>query len=802
MNYKGEKRKLLKPAKPNYVNNGKGGSRPHYPAVTDTMIIKGVSTKLADIPTEPGAPPHSPTLDIYFKENKHGHPHLTRHEAVFSEFWVMMIGKEHTSKPYLVVDPEDHNKVIGLATDKINFKPFKHYPEFKRWSKFDKKDLGAILTMIERAQEDDTHADNIGIRGYDLCLMSDLNDQYGIPQATTAKANKIYLSQEGDYWISKENGEGEVHEGNFTALAAELGIDLNNIHHLLNDQAAVQGIRETLEADIDIDQKEKDQVLRNRLRFEDRLFKQALAANHAKYKLVKIDHDMSFYDAIYSRLGSGSRSYLHPFGSSRMHTDSREVSSFPRGDSHYMPHYWPGKSTPFYDKVIGKSPKSYTEADKQFITGLADDAEFNKEKFYIMLKFILIPQRLFYEMARQHLSEDSALLSLDVNAFVELQAEKIACTLASPEFRQALLANAVEYRQRFVSEITAYTKDTNIQLPQDMGSLFDQFRTKALSYDANDTSLHTAIRSEKFRFDESMKWYGGNLKTKNSAGKTPIELAVDLGIAVNINDPHAHHKIEHFKQVTQFLLERGAEKPANYDNLQKRRGPAHQMSLHDKIQDTMTHGVDNNHPHIDINTFTPKEYQQVLAESLRKRKYSKVNHALILNYQRQQSPEVIQNIPLKHHLMDALETALSDLSQDKQLTLKMKKNAAILAFKTVLPHLKTGDDFKRIEEILDKENNRFLRQLTSRFEIVRRIRGLYGVTSTYKTIAHSINKRMLQCEKEIGSEDPTDSRQIISEVRQVQAEKTHGFFARHMQLVHVKPLEKREVMANLAAPAA
>ncbi|GAG45954.1 unnamed protein product, partial [marine sediment metagenome] len=124
-------------------------------------------------------------------------------------------------------------------------------------------------------------------------------------------------------------------------------------------------------------------------------------------------------------------------------------------------------------------------------------------------------------------------------------------------------------------------------------------------------------------------------------------------------------------------------------------------------------------------------------------KTQKVGHA------KQHLDDFHASIHPESSVFNLLDNALKTLREDPNISLKMKKNTAILMFKRVLPQAKIYLDIQRLDAILHDPMNSFIKQLTSKFELVRYLRGISGygergmhkVTTTYKTICGDIRLR-------------------------------------------------------------
>jgi hypothetical protein len=851
------KRKIVKPPEPpqNPAHvAGPNGCRGHYEATIYTVIVEGINGPENHVPPNP---------QVHFKELKgrSGQPSelpvtLAKLEVVNTELFGFLSGASRRSRGYLVVDPADRSKIVGIATEQIdNFKDYKRNPDPQFWDQFEIEDVARAGMRIAIMADDDNHKENLG------------------------KVEPPDIAPE------------------------------------------------------------------------------------QKRPLRVIDHDMCFYDQIFSRVGKGSRNYLHPFSENRTYLSSADIDNFPN-TSDFRPHYWWSKP--------GLRKKSYKSYDKQAMAEFARDEgaegekgrRFKKAAYSQLFSFLLTPKALFETMLLQHIDRNDPLFPLVINAWIEQQCTLRTAALGSKKFCAAVAANSEEYQRQFVQLVADYNAGiavfTNEAVPafgaDELDTLCNNFISTTLtSQAAKDTPLHAAIRSGHFRYDETMKSHGKDLHNKNGVPQgiqqTPLDLAIALGVAAaeqaeaalpanprpeaedappaNPAEAKAQwDKVIYFQRVARFLVNQGAVKPVNYStflNLHRPPTPALQnlLSLHDQLQDRV-------HKTSYTNLTDEISREDVLGawvDALSSREHSKVpvvlkhwNDAnLFVNLEAQKKDptltekdrQIFEKVAHETHsnlVLDALELSLAKLRDNTDLTLKMKKNTAILAFKTVLPLLhplsyyapledryelllmqllpegeepKAGqiyinagtgeytmlgtdnrvkrgtlpleidrvnlannlnniefkkqvlahtsqlghtrapqDDFERIINILNKDEFKFLQQLTSRLEIVRRFRGLYGVTSTYKTIAHAINKQLnkladplpLKNQQEAVAQPgdaqlpavraPVD-KTFIMHLQIKCSEKMHTFFARHTKLVRqLKFPETREVKEELSAPAA
>jgi hypothetical protein len=728
------RRKIVKPPEPALGapeanrHDSNNGSRLHYPAWIDSILVGNERRELGK------------ELQIHYKQCKAVQNEgteaskkdkkkilitpefLAKSEVVFSELSYALLGKTMTAKPYLAVDDADHSKIVGLATDQFDDLVTIDRCDSTVWSEMDRRRLGRVSMMLLITAEDDAHKHNMGSKIIDLPNM--IQDP----------------------------------------------ADPNN---MIKD-------RET-----------PPQVIRTP---------------------VNIDHDMNWYDQLFSRFRTGNRYLLHPFGHNRHDFDSEDIDNFPMTKK-FQPHHWMTRPNRDIDR------KGYNAADKKAMQEMKGDLEFQKGAYFQLLSFILLPKDLLRAMLLQHIEETDILFPLILNTWIEQQANLKAAALGSKEFRNKICDNAalVENREEFKQLITAYSKDINkgsansirVIAPNDPNhqhpnnnnpphphnmvtinptQLIDSFTNIITTYNNQlDTELHAAILSESFRFDESMQRFGQHLSKKNNNenGETPIVLTVRLGLAAAKQGQWG--KVEYFKRIARFLADqkKGPALPADYSDLLEKHEPVadfdHLPASYEKLKLKLSHNLSIED---DIKTLNPQQYKKILAEALRDRQHNKVSVELIKGFSKLPQHEAVQT--LENCLLEALNNTLKALKNDTSMTLKMKKNAAILAFEAVTPQMKSANDFNELREILIAPENKFIQQLTSRFEIVRHLRGLYGVTSTYKTIAHSINTHMQKIDKK-----DANTKARISVVQQEFSNELHTFFGRHTCRTQVETFEHR-----------
>ncbi len=486
--------------------------------------------------------------------------------------------------------------------------------------------------------------------------------------------------------------------------------------------------------------------------------------NDAEIRNTKIDHDMSFYQSIYSRLGVGRRAGFHPRSKNRHHLTPIDLVSFPVPSSEeYRPHYWPGVRT------NGHRNKNYGFGDVRQMREIAENPEYIKQKYFYMLKFLMLPKEFLSAAIAQHLDPTSSMFDLVLNTVMERQAEMKTVALATPQFNAALDAHHKEYWKKLRSHLSYYkdsiqNNDLILPVKNDFNLLWRQSNTSAINHD---TPLHASIRSGCFRLDETLARYKHYINKKNAHGETPLQLA----IATGANMPVTAER----KAIAKFLKDNGAKLAngsAAYDAFMAT--PLLNPSKFHEISSLLSQ---NNRAAalVQIQALEQPALLNLFTASLRNRQHSPVIELIKTEWNN------IVNRPADEafsaRALIQLRIALTELRQDTSMTLKMKKNAAILAFKSIAPEL-NADQLRTAREILQDPDFKFTKQLTTRCEIVRLWRGAYGVTSTYKTIANIIINRSNQLQRAADFAHRQEVRQNTREIKQ-NFNDLHGFFARH-----------------------
>lgn len=402
----------------------------------------------------------------------------------------------------------------------------------------------------------------------------------------------------------------------------------------------------------------------------------------------KIDHDlmfansiMSFYDPRFLHLVQDE----HAFDIS-----ADDLLHFPdiKDSANY---YWPTKraflSNPWSNK--GYHYASELAAFAQ-LNGIA---EFNRATWLSYYKDILFPKELFVACLSECFDEgksiDRANRVLITQELIARQSHLRTVLFSIKEFRVFVSTLSME-EQSFLSSIAP------------VGSSYHQYMVSELNYHQGlcttnneftdgDTPLHVAIRLGDYRYDETIQKYGQWINQVNNDGKTPLDLAVEKAQSTPVY-PKDVRKDAMFTM--RHLLEHGAE-PTREFNLFYQRDQIESCQFHtnhlSRVQDVKT-------------------YQQ-------------------------------------------LKLVLRDIGEDHSFCLKARKELAVSCIATFINLNKHRPNVQNMLIQLKRDINglssesdcagvKYIRQLRSRLWIIRKIRGLYGWSSTQGEINMMINEQL------------------------------------------------------------
>lgn len=358
--------------------------------------------------------------------------------------------------------------------------------------------------------------------------------------------------------------------------------------------------------------------------------------------------------------------------------------------------YWPTKTSIFYKPWDNKDYRTYAEI--QAFADLSHVEEFNKAKWRSFYKHILISQSQMEATLKacfdENNSSDRAHISLVIQAMLARQARLKAMLFSLKDFRDFILSQNGKERDLLCHEILN-------NLPEEERKSFENEIRQSLDYSHNlccsglfedgDTPLHIAIKSGDYRYDETIGMYGQFINTKNSSGKTPLDIALQMAGQSKV---HPADVRKDYRFIMKHLLANGANQTKQFEEF-------------DKIENI-------------------RSYQF---------------HTPYLNK------------AIKAKTYHELKEVLRDIGEDHQYCLKFKKMLAVecisefikanqdnLSLRGILLKLKKEVDGKGTKS--ENAALMYIRQLRSRLWIVRQIRGLYGWSTTQGEIDYMIDKEL------------------------------------------------------------
>ncbi|MGC1181790.1 Dot/Icm T4SS effector AnkK/LegA5 [Legionella sp.] len=402
----------------------------------------------------------------------------------------------------------------------------------------------------------------------------------------------------------------------------------------------------------------------------------------------KIDHDLMFVDSI---MGFHIRRPFHLFhGPSAFDITVEDLLSFPNL-KHSANSYWPTKFGYLANPIDNKEYHSWAE-NKAF-ANLATNSEFKKVKWKTFYKHILIPTELIERTLRDCADFqnpiDRAHIALLTHAMVARVAALRAVLFSIKEFREFVVGLDERENESLLAEIFPAQHDLQEKVTTSL-THFKELCTNV--FEEGDTPLHTAIKLGEYRYEETVRMFAHSINTRNSVGKTPLDLAVEQIDSTEIGVKSDIRK--NMQCITRHLLEKGAFKTDSFK----------EADIDTKIQSYQ---------------FTNPYISRITPE-----------------YSYTEFKNILRNI-----------------GEDHQFCLKYKKNLAIECIRRWIEIRKNHLDFQQELSQLRKDVNgnspeiecaglKFIRQLRSRLWIIRQLRGLYGQTSTQREINKIIDQTM------------------------------------------------------------
>ncbi|PJE10906.1 Dot/Icm T4SS effector AnkK/LegA5 [Legionella sp.] len=421
-----------------------------------------------------------------------------------------------------------------------------------------------------------------------------------------------------------------------------------------------------------------------------------LIKGEEKFQVVffKIDNDMMMVDSVMSRYNARMTSWLH--NEHAFAITLRDLTEFPNlldSKNFYWPTYLRLLANPLDNKAYSNS-----EEVCAFIE-LGKDPEFQQAKWREFYKHILIPQSIIEQDLEEFFDknnlEDRAQIALITHAVLARQAMLRAVLFSSSPFRDFVTTMSEEDSQSIQEEII---RDINPSIQEYLINDIDANMNRYNSFCANefiegDTPLHLAIRLGDYRYQETWQAFSEFAEQENSEGEKPLDVAVAA-----IENVHSHPLHEVRKNpflIIQSLLKEGVEKTDSYKELNKQQRK--------KIK---SYYLNSTHR---INACEVSSTKELL--------------------------ELMQGI-----------------GEDHNLSLKMKKEHSVICMKEFIRAHKDDSNYEEIlldmKEALNGYKNppapelQFIRQLRSRLWIIRKIRGLFGQTSTQSELNGLINQEL------------------------------------------------------------
>ncbi len=402
----------------------------------------------------------------------------------------------------------------------------------------------------------------------------------------------------------------------------------------------------------------------------------------------KIDHDLMFVDSI---MGFESRRPFHLFhGHHAFDITTEDLCSF-ANLKHSSNSYWPTKFGYVSNPCGSKEYHSFAET--RAFSRLAKNPEFIKGKWKAFYKHILISTELIQETLEQSsdfkIASDRAHIALMTQSMVTRLAHLRAALFSIPEFRGYVLSLSEEEKEQILREIIPLGH----QLEAPIKGSFEIYKNYSTDgFEENDTPLHTIIKLGEYRYEETDRMFGNFINTKNSAGKTPLDIAFE-----RFSSPqHQPNDVRtDMLGVMKHLISKGAEKSAAFKA---------DIAINDQIKK---------------HTFKNSHCEKITKESA----------------------------------YTDLKEILRDVGEDHQFCLKYKKNLAIECinqwiqlrrgepkFAEELQQLRNEINGKASEE--DCAGLKYVRRLRTELWFLRQIRGPYGVTTSQVEINDLITREL------------------------------------------------------------
>lgn len=401
----------------------------------------------------------------------------------------------------------------------------------------------------------------------------------------------------------------------------------------------------------------------------------------------KIDHDLMFVDSI---MGFCTKRPFHLFhGPSAFDIFEDDLTTFPNL-KHSANSYWPTKFSWICDPFNKKEYRHFGE--NSAFAALEKEEEFKKAKWRIFYKHILIPRKLI-KTTLENVSDSS---NPSDRAFIALMTHTMVARLAS---LRAVLFSVKSFRE-FVAGLTdadhaSLLKEINPEGNEEVNrviiNMIKKYNTLLApdspnKFEEGDTPLHTAIKLGEYRYAETTRMFGHFMDTKNSAGKTPLDVALEL------KDKCNKHICQDMPLIMKHLLDKGARKTQAYED----------AKIDSEIQ---SYKYINPYCSKITNTTSYTEMKEILRDIGEAHEYC-------LKYKKNLAVECINKWIVERKSNPGFMKELDQLRKDVNGSSPEAEHSGL----------------------------KYIRQLRSSLWIVRQLRGLYGWSSTLMEINAIIDK--------------------------------------------------------------
>jgi hypothetical protein len=399
----------------------------------------------------------------------------------------------------------------------------------------------------------------------------------------------------------------------------------------------------------------------------------------------KIDNDLMLADSVMSCYDARIVSWRH--NEHAFDVTARDIEVFPKlCDS--KNHYWPTSKRFIVNPIDNKIYSDYGEIDA--FVELGKDRAFQKAKWRSFYKHILIPPAVIEQSLLTAFDDnnasDRAQLAVIKNATIARQAKLRAVLFTIPAFRHFVRTLDVDAVDSLKQEILRGIPDNDGLLEQAIEADIRKHdflcRSKQRGFAPGDTPMHTAIRLGDYRHHETWQAFSQFADVENSYGETPLDVAIDL---VKKAKPHTFADVRQDPFFTVKSLIRSCV------------------------------GI----------TSAYRELNDETKECIANYRFgsSYIARAKRMN----SSDEFLQ--------------LMEDIGEDHSYSLKMKKELSLSCMRQFIYTHRRKSNYQELllamkvalngdEEHAPAPELQFIRQLRSRFWIVRQIRGLLGGTAT------------------------------------------------------------------------